>query len=481
MTPLLQLDGLTKSYGALAVTRDVTLAVQPGEVHALIGPNGAGKTTLVGQIAGSLRPDRGRIVFGGHDVTALAAAPPRPARSRALVPDHHAAAGVHRARERGRSPCSAPRPAPFRFLRDAGRRARAERRADAALASVGARRPRDTAAAGAQPWREAPPRARRRAGLRPRCCCWTSRWPASATDEAARLLSLLQALRGQFAMLLVEHDMDAVFALSDRVSVLVDGAVIASGPPAAIRADPAVRAAYLGDDAMLSVTGLQAGYGGAQVLFGVDLTSPTARPCRCSAATAWARPRPCAPSWACCARWPARSASDGEDAHRRQPDPHRPRRAGPGAGGRQIFPRLTVEENLLACAASRHGAARWTLTGIYALFPRLQERRRICGWQLSGGEQQMLAIGRALMTNPRLLILDEATEGLAPLIRAEIWDCLHTLKQEGMAMLVIDKSLDALLRLADRHAVIERGRIVWTGAGEALIAERATVEQALHV
>jgi branched-chain amino acid transport system ATP-binding protein len=133
--------------------------------------------------------------------------------------------------------------------------------------------------------------------------------------------------------------------------------------------------------------------------------------------------------------------------------------------GRQIFPNLTVEENLIVTAANR--AARlepWTLPRILGLFPQLTERRRHMGSQLSGGEQQMLAIGRALMTNPDLLILDEATEGLAPMIRAEIWRCLELLKAQGQSILLIDKNVDALQRLADRHYVIEKGRIVWQGA-----------------
>jgi branched-chain amino acid transport system ATP-binding protein len=129
--------------------------------------------------------------------------------------------------------------------------------------------------------------------------------------------------------------------------------------------------------------------------------------------------------------------------------PYRVAQAGVGLvpEGRQIFPTLTVEENLVATAAARFGAARWRLRDIYAFFPRLAERRRNMGNELSGGEQQMLAIGRALMTNPRLLILDEATEGLAPLVRAEIWACLSRLKQDGQAILLVDKHLDALLRL----------------------------------
>jgi len=137
--------------------------------------------------------------------------------------------------------------------------------------------------------------------------------------------------------------------------------------------------------------------------------------------------------------------------------------------GRQIFPNLTVRENLLATAVARDGA-QWTLDAVYDLFPRLAERATSMGNQLSGGEQQMLAIGRALMTNPRLLILDEATEGLAPLIRAEIWRCLARLKECGLAILVIDKNVGALLRVADRHFLIERGRVVWSGASAALAA-----------
>ena len=139
--------------------------------------------------------------------------------------------------------------------------------------------------------------------------------------------------------------------------------------------------------------------------------------------------------------------------------------------GRQIFPTLTVEENLIATAAARFGPPRWQLPEVYGFFPALAERRANMGNELSGGEQQMLAIGRALMTNPRLLILDEATEGLAPLVRAEIWACLARLKQEGQAILLVDKHLDALIKIADRHVVIEKGNVVWTGNSAALAAD----------
>ena len=149
--------------------------------------------------------------------------------------------------------------------------------------------------------------------------------------------------------------------------------------------------------------------------------------------------------------------------------------------GRQIFPLLSVEENLIATSASRFGKASWTLERIYAFFPRLAERRNNMGNQLSGGEQQMLAIGRALMTNPKLLILDEATEGLAPLVRQEIWNGLGKLKAEGQSILLVDKHLEPMLKLAERHAIVEKGHVVWTGTSEQLAADASIREQYLQV
>ncbi len=151
--------------------------------------------------------------------------------------------------------------------------------------------------------------------------------------------------------------------------------------------------------------------------------------------------------------------------------------------GRQVFPNLTVKENLVATArpVKNHVLEPWTLARVYRFFPRLQERENSLGSQLSGGEQQMLAIGRALMTNPVLMVLDEATEGLAPLIRAEIWQALAGLKAEGLSMMVIDKNLKPLLELADRHFVIEKGAIVWSGHSQALRANSTIVHEYLGV
>ena len=150
--------------------------------------------------------------------------------------------------------------------------------------------------------------------------------------------------------------------------------------------------------------------------------------------------------------------------------------------GRMIFPTLSVRENLIAFAGNRnHSNTPWTLERVYALFPRLQERHRHMGNQLSGGEQQMLAIGRALMTNPHLLVLDEATEGLAPLVREDIWRCLQALRAEGQSILVIDKYVQKLVQLADHHTIIERGRVVWQGGSQALEADRAVWQRYIGI
>jgi len=149
---------------------------------------------------------------------------------------------------------------------------------------------------------------------------------------------------------------------------------------------------------------------------------------------------------------------------------------------RQVFPNLTVYENLVATAHNRlNRKDPWTLERVYGLFPLLKERAGNLGINLSGGEQQMLAIGRALMTNPRLLVLDEATEGLAPLVRSEIWDCLQELKNTGLSVLVIDKNIGPLLRIADTHFVLEKGRTVWSGSSQSLLGATDILKETLGV
>ncbi len=150
--------------------------------------------------------------------------------------------------------------------------------------------------------------------------------------------------------------------------------------------------------------------------------------------------------------------------------------------GRQIFPNLTVRENLVATARTGQGTSKpWTLDRVYELFPRLEDRQGSMGNQLSGGEQQMLAVGRALTTNPTLLLLDEATEGLAPLIRDEIWSCLSALKSAGQAILIIDKDVESLTEICDHHFIVEKGHLVWNGNSDELRANPAIQQQYLGV
>ena len=239
---------------------------------------------------------------------------------------------------------------------------------------------------------------------------------------------------------------------------------------------------------MLEVEGLSAGYGGARALFGLGFRVSAGEVVTLLGRNGMGKTTAVR---AVMGLLPSvggrllggRIAVDGETVSGLPPHKVAQRGLGLVPEGRQVFPTLTVEESLPATAANRAGAAaqRWTLTEVYALCPRLKERRGSAGAKLSGGEQQMLAIGRALMTNPRLLVLDEATEGLAPLVRAEIWAVLARLKAEGQAILLIDKNLAAVLRLADRHVVIERGRVVWAGTGADLAASPAVRDTWLHV
>jgi branched-chain amino acid transport system ATP-binding protein len=236
------------------------------------------------------------------------------------------------------------------------------------------------------------------------------------------------------------------------------------------------------DAPLLEIRDLEAGYGRSQVLFGVSLDIALGEMVTLMGRNGMGKTTTVraimglTPAFAGVVRFA------GEDI--RATPSYRVAQLGIGLvpEGRQVFPNLTLRENLVATAANRGGAAdAWTLDKVFALFPRLAQRSDSMGSLLSGGEQQMLAIGRALMTNPRLLILDEATEGLAPLVRAEIWSCLGRLKAEGLSVLVIDKNVAALTRLADRHYLIERGRVVWTGTSPQLAAAPAVQHRYLGV
>lgn len=234
---------------------------------------------------------------------------------------------------------------------------------------------------------------------------------------------------------------------------------------------------------LLKVSGLQASYGAAQVLFDVGFAVAQGQVVTLLGRNGMGR----STTIKCLFGLLPAKAGHIEFAGQRveRLASHQIARLGMGLvpEGRQVFPNLTVEENLVATARTNatNSLQPWTLERIYRFFPRLKERRTNLGSQLSGGEQQMLAIGRALMTNPRLVVLDEATEGLAPLIRAEIWRALGELKSEGLSLIVIDKNLGPLLELADQHFVLEKGCVVWSGSSGDLRSNAQIVHEYLGV
>ena len=233
---------------------------------------------------------------------------------------------------------------------------------------------------------------------------------------------------------------------------------------------------------MLNVAGLQAGYGPARVLFDISFAVGAGEVVTLLGRNGMGKTTTVRSIMGLLRAQGGAISFDGVSLVGLPP--YRIAQAGLGLvpEGRQVFPTLTVQENLIATAATRAAAPpRWTLDRVYAFFPRLAERSRNMGNQLSGGEQQMLAIGRALMTNPKLLVLDEATEGLAPLLRAEIWECLARLKREGQSILLVDKHIKALAKLADRHVIIEKGHVVWTGNSAELTSDEAARQRYLQV
>jgi len=233
---------------------------------------------------------------------------------------------------------------------------------------------------------------------------------------------------------------------------------------------------------MLEVHGLEASYGDSQVLFGMNLTIGFGEVATLLGRNGMGKTTTVRSIMGMLRPHGGRIRFDGVGIQGLPS--HRVAQAGIGLvpEGRQIFPNLTVRENLIATARPRTGdGENWTFDKVLDLFPALTPRLESAGNQLSGGEQQMLAVGRALMTNPKLLILDEATEGLAPLIRQEIWACLAGLKAANQSILVIDKNVAALTKIADRHHIVEKGRVVWHGTSEELRADSGLQERYLGV
>jgi branched-chain amino acid transport system ATP-binding protein len=507
---LLQVSHLMKRFDGVVVTDDVTLGVASSSVHAIIGPNGAGKTTLINQIAGELRPDEGTVQLDGEDITGLSVhkrAQRGLARSFQISNVFHSLSaednvGLSIQARQGHS---------FRFWTPVSGVEELRVRAQMVLAQAGLKTSNAaTSAVMGYGDRRQLELAMATAG-RPKVLLLDEPMAGLSLEESAEMVAFLRKLKRDYAILLVEHDMDAVFSLADQVTVLFSGRILASGPPDAIRNDPAVRVAYLGDDhtnatikaqvvpipkpkpapkpraqvpgkQVLKIEQVEAGYGASRVLFGISLEVRAGEVIALLGRNGMGKSTLLKVITGAVLPSAGTIIIQGKDVTGRPIHEITELGIGVVPEGRRIFRSLTVEENLVATATLRRSIENpWTLERVYGLFPRLKERPSNLGNQLSGGEQQMLAIGRALMTNPMLLILDEATEGLAPLIRADIWRIIGELKALGQSIVVVDKNLDAVSKVADRLYVLEKGKIVWNGTSDDLDADKEKIYRHVSV
>lgn len=233
---------------------------------------------------------------------------------------------------------------------------------------------------------------------------------------------------------------------------------------------------------MLTVSNLETGYGASQVLFGLNFEIQPGQVATLLGRNGMGKTTTIRAILGLQKSVKGQITLRGEPIQGQSPQLIARRGAALVPEGRQIFPNLTVKENLIAFADNRSGNPDpWTLDKVYNLFPSLAERQRNLGNRLSGGQQQMLAVGRALMTNPHLLILDEATEGLAPLLRERIWEILRTVKASGQTILIIDKYIERLIELADHHTIIEKGQVVWQGNSTELASQPELTSRYLGV
>ena len=471
----MQVDNLSKRFGGVVASEAITFDVPAGQLHAVIGPNGAGKTTLIGQLVGEIVSDSGSIRFGGTDITAL----PTYRRSQlglarsfqitSLFPDFTALDNVALAVQAhsGHS---------FRFWRDARRETELREPARAALERVGLGRRGDVLVSSLSHGEHRQLEIAMALATRPRMLLLDEPMAGMGPEETSRMVATLARAQAR-----ADHPADRARHGSGvrarrlhhgpglRPDHRVRSARTRSGPTRRCgRPISANRKRSMASDPLLELDGVETCYGLSQVLFGMSLKIAAGEMVTLMGRNGMGKTTTVRSIMGLTQARAGAIRFAGHADPRPAVLPGRQARPRAGAGGAPDLSQPERARKPGGDRANRSGAAQpWTLQKICALFPRLEERLGNMGNQLSGGEQQMLAIGRALMTNPQLLILDEATEGLAPLIRAEIWQCLTRLKHDGQSILVIDKNVEALIRIADRHYLIERGRVVWTGTSAA--------------
>ena len=488
---------LTRRFGGVVALKDVDIEVLPGGRHAVIGPNGAGKSTLFRVVSGEYAPSEGQVLLGERDISGL-------------VPERVAALGVARSFQTSSLfpeytvlenvvlAALAHTSARRDLWRPLAAHGAATRKATDTLALMGLA-DRAGALAGALSHGE-----QRQLELAmvlaqdPRLLLLDEPLAGLSTVEREHVMALIQALPAHLTLLLIEHDLPFCLAFADRITVLSNGEHLATGTPDEIRANPQVQAVYVGSalerqvrparkeaagqeaipqEAVLSVRGLASGYGGT---LAVEQVSLEVRPGEVVAVLGrngmgkstllntlmgWKQPLA------------------GEIVLGGQQigglDPARLSKLGLALvpQGRRMLAELTVDEELRL--ALRPG--QWTLARVYETFPRLRERQRSYTVNLSGGEQQMVAIGRALLQNPRVLLLDEPTEGLSPLMVTVVRDVLLGLRENGETMLLAEQNLDLALAVADRVYVLDHGQVVFSGEAGHLAENRVLVQELMGV
>ncbi len=477
MADLLRVEDLWRSYGGFAAVRGASLRVRAGEVVAVIGPNGAGKTTLFNLITGVLLPDRGRVWFGGTDVTRW----PAHRRCRAGVGRTFQIANVFprlSVFDNVHAACLAHARKGFELFRAARRFAVEEARRILELTGLEAHADRlaGTLSHGDQRILE----IALALASRPRLLVLDEPTAGMSPEETASTLQLITRLNREhgLSVLFCEHDMEVVFSTAHRVVVMHQGRTMAEGTPEEVRSNPEVQQAYLGGEEaetaeartglerpggspMLDVRGVHAYYGLSHVLFDVSLQVQEGEAVFLLGRNGAGKSTTLK---SVVGLVPPRHGSVRYRGH----DlvglaPHQVAQLGVGyvPDDRRIFPDLTVLENLEVAA---RGTGYWTFERVFELFPVLREKRHHRGSHLSGGEQKMLAIARALVGNPDLLLLDEPMEGLAPRLVRVLEERIQHLKAQGLTVLLAEQNVASALRLADRGYVIDDGRIRFEGS-----------------